>query len=408
VIAFEQVSKTFRVYRRPSDWLREKIMRRSFHQARPAIKSVSFAVDRGEVFGVIGRNGAGKSTLLKLVMGVLLPDHGTIRRDGRVTGLLELGTGFNQQFSGWDNIAFNGAFLGMSPAEIEAKRADIVAFSELEGAIHDPLRTYSTGMSMRLAFSIAVHADPACMVVDEALSVGDIHFQQKCMRRLKDFKATGGSILFVSHDLNAVTVLCDRAMVLEDGAAVLIGSPEEAVQHYYRIVAKLEDSQAETGGRARGRSAKGYGTFEAEILAARLRGVASDSDVVTPGEMVEITLTVKAATALDDVTAGFQIHDRFGQIVFGTNTFCLGANLSFRAGETRDLVFSMTLDLGPGHYSLSCTLHRGLAHTTDCFHWRDGVASFEVAGYGDFVFVGLARLKPSFATQAIEETGQQV
>ena len=174
---------------------------------------------------MIGRNGAGKSTLLKLVMGVILPDQGSVSLTGRVTGLLELGTGFNPELPGYENIAFNAALLGMTPAEVAHQRQAIIDFSELGEAIHHPVRTYSSGMTMRLAFSIAIHAKPACFVVDEALSVGDAHFQQKCMKRIKEFRASGGAILFVSHDMNAVKVLCDQVLVLEQGRRFLRERP---------------------------------------------------------------------------------------------------------------------------------------------------------------------------------------
>ena len=395
MIALEHVSKTFRIYRHPSDWLRERIFRRRYHESRAAISDISFSVAEGEVFGVVGRNGAGKSTLLKLIMGVLLPDTGTIRRDGRVTGLLELGTGFNSTMSGADNIVLNGTMLGMSSADIAARRDAIIDFAELAHVIDDPLRTYSTGMAMRLAFAIAVHADPACMVVDEALAVGDVHFQQKCTRRLQEFKKSGGSILFVSHDLNAVKLLCDRAMVLEEGRAVLIGTPDEAAQQYYRIIASMEGDENSISGESHAIEG-GYGTGAAVIRSARLVGEKSGTAVIASGERAHLVLEVEARRALAEVTAGFSIHDRFGQIVFGTNTFVLGQNIALAEGERRSLVFTMPIDIYPGRYSVSAALHRDQTHATDCYHWYDGITAFEVAGFGGPIFVGQVKLKPEF------------
>ena len=189
MIEVNGLSKRFKMYGRPSDRLKEVLFRRSFHHSHLAVNDASFRVGSGETLGIIGKNGAGKSTLLKLLTGVLQADAGDIQIDGRMTGLLELGTGFDMELSGLQNIISNALLLGMTMDEIRARREDIVAFSELGDYIGESLRTYSSGMIMRLAFSIAIHADPRCFVVDEALSVGDAHFQQKCMRRIKEFRA---------------------------------------------------------------------------------------------------------------------------------------------------------------------------------------------------------------------------
>jgi len=266
MITARALTKRFRLYRKPSDRLREMVLRRTFHRTHTALDEVSFAVESGRIMGVLGRNGAGKSTLLKILVGVLRADGGDFQVDGRIAGLLELGTGFDFELSGERNIVTNGLLLGMTPREIEARRDAIASFSELGEFIGEPLRTYSSGMVMRLAFSIAIHAEPACLVVDEALSVGDAHFQQKCMRRIRDFRRRGGSILFVSHDLNAVKMLCDEVMVLENGRGVFRGDPEDAVNCYNRIVAE-EDDRRELESPARERRAFGNGAVE--IVAAR-------------------------------------------------------------------------------------------------------------------------------------------
>lgn len=192
MIRVENISKTFKIYPAPSARLKEILLRRPCHTLHAALEKISFSVEDGETLGIIGPNGAGKSTLLKLLSGILIPDEGKISISGKITGLLELGTGFNSEMTGRQNISMNGLLLGMTAEEIRAKEETIIAFSELESFMDNPLKTYSSGMVMRLAFAIAYHAEPACFLVDEALSVGDAHFQQKCMKAIRSFKERGG------------------------------------------------------------------------------------------------------------------------------------------------------------------------------------------------------------------------
>ncbi|MFZ5914579.1 MAG: ABC transporter ATP-binding protein [Pseudomonadota bacterium] len=401
MISVRNASKKYRIYRRQSDRLRELVLRRPLHEEKLAVSDIDIELARGEVLGIIGRNGAGKSTLLKLVMGVLLPDQGSVALAGRVTGLLELGTGFNPELSGYDNIAFNAALLGMTPGDINRQREAIIAFSELGEAIHHPLRTYSSGMGMRLAFSIAIHADPGCLVVDEALSVGDAHFQQKCMRRIKEFRDAGGAILFVSHDMNAVKVLCSRAMVLEEGKTVFSGSPEDAVNYYYRLIAAMEGEElsvpapaAPLAGDIAAGTAHSYGNGMANIQGARLIGANSGAASVSSGEVADFIFDLAAREELSAVTLGVMIRDRLGQDIYGTNTFFLGQPLSFAKGETRRVVFRMAMNLAPGRYTLTAALHDKDTHLDACYHWCDNLLEFEVAGFIGPRFDGLCRLEP--------------
>ena len=415
MIELDGVTKTYRVYRKKSDWLKEKLVRRRLHQPKTALHDINLRVGTGEVFGVIGRNGSGKSTLLKLVMGVALPDAGAVRVSGRVTGLLELGTGFNSDLSGARNIDFNAALLGMTPAEVAERREDIIAFSELGEAIHDPLRTYSSGMTMRLAFSIAIHAAPACFVVDEALSVGDVHFQQKCLARIREFKQQGGSIMFVSHDINAVKMLCDRAAVLENGRLLAEGTPEEVANNYNRIIAEQDAIHGTpTRAPAAGRDetppggGHGFGNGDVTILSGRIAGDVSGGPVVDAGETATIEITARANRDVPRATLGFILRDKFGQDVYGTNTHCLGHSLSLKAGETRCFRFRMPLNIGLGHYSLTAAFHRDVVHTDKCYHWYDRLARFEVSGFRGPRFTGVCRLDPVFSdADAASEAGEE-
>jgi len=395
VIRVSNVSKRFRVYRQPADRLKEIVLRRRLHHEAVALQDVSFEVAPGEAFGIIGRNGAGKSTLLKLVMGISLPDAGSVHVDGRITGLLELGTGFNPELSGDANIGFNAALLGMTPAEVARKRDEIIAFSELEEFIDRPLKTYSSGMVVRLAFAIAVHAEPACLVVDEALAVGDAHFQQKCMRRIADFRAQGGAIVLVSHDLNAIKVVCNRAMVLDRGRVVTTASPDDAVNVYNQIIAGMEEGDLASAGGQRRAAGIGYGTRELEFVGARLVGSRSGGRVVGSGEVADLVLRIRANAELaEDATLGIMIRNRLGQDVFGTNTHLLGRGLRFKAGTTSDVVLRMPMNLGPGMYTVTAALHSEETHLHQCYHWCDGLTDFEVAGFLGPRFYGVCRLEP--------------
>ena len=192
MIKVEGISKKFKLYHSPADRLKEIIFRKQYHKDFVALDNISFEVGAGQTLGIIGQNGAGKSTLLKILSGIVIPDSGTIQIDGKVTGLLELGTGFNAEMTGLENIYMNGTLIGMTKDEIDRKKQTIIDFSELGEFINEPIKTYSSGMTMRLAFSIAIHADPTCFLVDEALSVGDAYFQQKCMRKIQEFRAERG------------------------------------------------------------------------------------------------------------------------------------------------------------------------------------------------------------------------
>lgn len=386
MIDVQDITKHFRFYTKPSDRLREIITRRPRHYSHTALDGISFQVASGETMGILGRNGAGKSTLLKILTGVLLPDSGRFQIEGRITGLLELGTGFDSNLTGAQNILANGLLLGMSTREIEARRQQIIDFSELGSFINEPLRTYSSGMVMRLAFAIGIHADPRCFVIDEALSVGDAHFQQKCMRRIREFRAQGGSIIFVSHDLNAVKMLCDKVIVLEGGKAVFEGEPEAGANYYNRLLAEETDLDGQAVQQAH------YGTGEVAIVDCTLAGRDSGGSILTSGEHVEIDIELEAQQDLDDITLGLMIRDRFGQDIFGTNTWYLDQPLAMRAGERKRCRLEIEMWLAPGKYTLTLALHESSDHTRRCYQWCDNLVRFDVAGIRGPTFGGICRL----------------
>jgi|SRR5690554_5537530 len=395
MIHAQDITKHFRFYAKPSDRLREIITRRPRHHSHKALDGISFQVASGETMGILGRNGAGKSTLLKILTGVLLPDSGEFHIEGRITGLLELGTGFDSNLTGAQNILANGLLLGMTRQEVEARRQAIIDFSELGAFINEPLRTYSSGMVMRLAFAIGIHADPSCFVIDEALSVGDAHFQQKCMRRIREFRAQGGSIIFVSHDINAVKMLCDKVIVLEGGKAVFEGEPEAGANHYNRLLAEETDLDGLAVQQAR------YGTGEVTVSQCTLAGRDSSGSILTSGETADIIVDLEAHQDLEDITLGLMIRDRFGQDIFGTNTWYLDQPLTMRAGERRRCRLELEVWLAPGKYTLTLALHEGSDHTRRCYQWCDNLVRFDVAGIRGPTFGGICRLplRCTFETQ---------
>lgn len=398
MIRASNVSKNFRLYRRPADRLLEIVLRRPLHQTHQALRDVSFEVAPGQTLGIIGHNGAGKSTLLKLLSGVLLPDGGQIERGGRITGLLELGTGFNFELTGDRNIDNNGLLIGMSPEEIEARRQAIIDFSELGEFIHEPLKTYSSGMIMRLAFAIAIHAEPDTFLVDEALAVGDAHFQQKCYKRIRAFRERGGSILFVSHDLNAIKMLSDAVLLLDRGRVLEIGDAERVVNVYNYLVAS--QGEGNVGLRPPEGEQPEYGTGEAEMLKVELIGADSGAGTVTSGERVRCSVRYRVHQSLPGLTIGILIRDRFGQDIFGTNSHLLDQQMPCEPGIWQ-ANFDMDIDIAPGKYTLTAALHSEHNHLEACYHWKDAAANFEVAGVRGAPFAGLCRLRPNVHAVAV-------
>jgi lipopolysaccharide transport system ATP-binding protein len=397
VIAVSGISKRFRLYRSPADRLKEIVLRRPFHTDFQALADISFRLEAGRSLGVIGPNGAGKSTLLKILAGTLLPDCGRIdvANHGRI-GLLAIGAGFNNNLSGLDNIHLSGLLLGMSPAEIAAKRQAIIDFTELGEFIHEPVKTYSSGMQMRLGFSIAIHSEPACFIVDEALSVGDAYFSAKCLRRITEYKARGGSLILVSHDMNAVKLLTDEALLLHRGRIIEQGPPDHVANAYNFLLAKMSDDadpQRVTRNEMRRNDASSFGSYEARIESVSVTGQASQGDVLAAGEdaIISIRLTV-GHDPIPDATVGILIRDRFGQDIFGTNTHLLACSRDLAAHSAYVATFRMPMNIGIGKYSLTVALHSGRDHVQHCYHWFDHVARFEVAGIHGSPFIGIAKL----------------
>ena len=403
MISVASLSKRFKLYQSPADRLKEIVLRRSFHESKVALEDISFVVESGSTLGIIGQNGAGKSTLLKILNGVLLPDTGVVDVGGRVAGLLELGTGFNMELTGLSNVYTNGMLLGMERGEIDAKLPAILEFSELASVISHPLKTYSSGMVMRLAFSVAMYAEPECFLIDEALSVGDAHFQQKCIRRIKQHKEQGGSIIFVSHDMNAVKVLCDEVIMLDHGKVVMQGSPEDAVNHYNYMISTLDDDGETVKKDADAPTA--FGEFSARVRRVSVLGSDTGTQVISAGSPAEIQILVEGAQAVRDINVGILIRNTFGQDIYGTATWKHGEKVDLATGESWLFSFFMDMNLGIGKYTVSVALSAGDNHLESCLEWRDHAASFEVISGRRDEFVGMCRLQPRIVTQKLGDIG---
>jgi len=371
VLKLENVTKAFPRYTKPVDRLLARLFGKSYPQ-KTVLDTISFSLERGESLAILGRNGAGKSTLLKLIAGVLVADKGNIHKQGRINGLLELGTGFDENLSGRDNIAINGQLLGMTQAEIKAKQAAIIAYAELGDYIDQAVKTYSSGMVMRLGFAIAIHSEPICFIVDEALAVGDIRFQQKCIRSLKDFQQAGGSLLLVSHDLSQVKTLCQRAMILEQGRIAYLGEAREACNRFQ--VAMLQSSSTTLGDDVR-KTDRQVSLLKAQWLDSKTQ---LEQRVLQGGDWVILRVSIDVHQAIEALSLGFMIRNRLGVDLFGTNTHQQEQLLNFKQIGKYTIDFPIQLNLGAGEYTLFLALHDQDDYQTRVQFWEPAYGRFQV------------------------------
>ena len=411
VVIAESLTKHYVLYKTPSERLMHMFMPKRVYPHFEALKGVSFTLKRGETVGIIGRNGAGKSTLLQLVTGISPPTSGSLQVSGRVAALLELGAGFEPDFTGRENIVLNGTILGLSGDQLKARMDEIIAFSELGEFIDRPVRTYSTGMFMRLAFSVAAHVDADLLIIDEALSVGDTRFMQKCMRFLHAFKAKG-SILFVSHDLGSVTALCDRAIWLDQGQVRVEGIPVRVCEQYVASLFDGKDTTAEPAAVERPRKAvrsdgditvlydasqasvetlttcsafnpeaSAFGSGGAKVVDAGLFNPAGQRlEKVIEGQEVDLRIVVSAEVRVERPIFGFYIKDRLGQLLMGDNTYRDHyAQVPIEAGDRSAAHFHFKWPaLVRGGYSLTVAIADGTMADHIQRHWIHEAVLFDV------------------------------
>lgn len=395
-ITVSQLGKAYKQY--PSRWSRLAEWLIPFSKERHTMKWVlqdlSFTVNAGEAVGIVGINGAGKSTLLKMITGTTQPTSGSVTVRGRVAAMLELGMGFHPDFSGRQNAIMAGQLLGYSVEEIAHLMPEIEAFAEIGDYIDQPVRVYSSGMQMRLAFSVATAHRPDILIVDEALSVGDAYFQHKSFARIREFNKLGTTLLIVSHDKGAVQGICDRAILLNAGRLAMEGAPESVMDYYNAMLAERENETVRQEATKDGKLKTISGTGEATIVESVLQNSNGEAiEVVHVGQQVTIKVTTQINAPIPELVLGYMIKDRLGQPVFGTNTHHLKQQTEHvEAGETIVYKFHFAANLGEGTYSVAVALHATDTHVAKNYEWRDLAIVFNVINIDQDGFVGVAWL----------------
>ncbi|MGF6210324.1 ABC transporter ATP-binding protein [Comamonas sp. 4034] len=392
------IGKAYKRY--PSKWARawEWITRRLTHEKTWVLRDISFTIPPGEAVGIIGVNGAGKSTLLKIITGTTQPTTGSVKSNGRVAALLELGMGFHPDFTGRQNVFMAGQLLGLRQDEIAACMPSIEAFAEIGDYIDRPVRMYSSGMQVRLAFSVATAVRPDVLIVDEALSVGDAYFQHKSFNKIREFREQGTSLLIVSHDRGSIQSLCDRAILLERGFVIKDGAPEEVMDFYNALIAEKENATTtiQTKQLQDGKVQTISGTGEARVETIELCNAKDEIvDYINVGEPIQLKVSIRLHSDLPDLVFGYLIKNRLGEPIFGTNTHHLKISMKqLKTGENLKLNFSFPANIGPGSYSISTALHITETHLAKNYEWCDLALVFNVINIDRQPFIGVNWLPP--------------
>ncbi len=385
-IQVKDVTKIYKLYDKPIDRLKESLHpgHKEYHRKFYALDKISFDVKKGETVGIIGTNGSGKSTILKIITGVLTPTTGEVKVDGTISALLELGAGFNMDYTGIENIYMNGTMMGFSKKEMDEKLQDILDFADIGDFVHQPVKTYSSGMFVRLAFALAINVEPEILIVDEALSVGDVFFQAKCSRRMEEIRKRGTTILMVTHDMGSIIKYCDKVVLLNRGSFVAEGAPGHMVDLYKKILAGQMDSLEEElqtemndfsgdGAQQKARQYEGlmkdkitinanrteYGDGRAEIFDLGLfDGRGNLTNLLLKGEMFTIKERIRFNAPIEAPIFTYTIKDKKGTDLTGTNTMFEGADVKpVKNGDVYDVEFTQKMTLQGGEYllSMSCT-----------------------------------------------------
>ena len=381
-IQVTDVEKVYKLYDKPSDRIKEALGfgRGRHHTEHHALKGIDLTIRQGECVGIIGTNGSGKSTILKIITGVLNPTHGNVTVNGRISALLELGAGFNMEYNGIENIYLNGTMIGFSEKEIDEKMDAILEFADIGEYVYQPVKTYSSGMFVRLAFAVAINIEPEILIVDEALSVGDVFFQAKCYHKFEEFKEMGKTIVFVSHDLSSISKYCDRVVLLNQGTKLGEGKPKEMIDIYKQVLVGqyvapesensrlLDDEElrrAAAGGAGKGEAAAGGITENPELLEYGSKKAVIEEYYITDDKGIKTSAILKGNTftihmkvkMMEDIQApifAFTIKNVRGTEITGTNTMFEKAFLEpVSKGEKREITFAQKMNLQGGDYLLS-------------------------------------------------------
>ncbi|MCI8858027.1 MAG: ABC transporter ATP-binding protein [Lachnospiraceae bacterium] len=387
-IKVTNVSKIYKLYDTPTARLKDALglTRKQNYRQHAALQDITLEIRRGETVGIIGTNGSGKSTLLKIITGVIQQSKGEVEVEGRISALLELGAGFNMEYTGIENVYLQGNMMGFTRQEIEKKMETILEFADIGDFIYQPVKTYSSGMFVRLAFAVAINIEPEILIVDEALSVGDVFFQAKCYRKFEEFKKQGKTILFVSHDLSSITKYCDRAVLLNKGIKVMEGTPKEAVDRYKMALveqeeancrenASLWESGADSGKWCEKMSLNPdtleYGDKKAEIVDfAIIDKTGKVTNIIEKGDLFTIKMKVKFEEDVAEPVFAFTFKNLMGIEITGTNTMLEKKGVEPRkAKDVQSISFTQRMILQGGEYllSLGCT---GYEHETFQVHHR--------------------------------------
>ena len=368
-IQVKHLDKMYKLYNKPSDRLRETLGFKVPVREHYALRDVNFQVERGETVGIIGTNGSGKSTILKIITGVLNPTAGEVKVDGRISALLELGAGFNMEYTGIENVYLNGTMMGFSKEEVDARLQDILDFADIGDFVYQPVKSYSSGMFVRLAFAVAINIDPEILIVDEALSVGDVFFQAKCYRKFEEFKKMGKTILFVSHDLSSISRYCDRVILLNKGVKLEEGSPKQMVDMYKQLLVGQDPAKAEEKKEEQKESWSQqfqvnpnmleYGTKLAEIVDfAVLDDKNRCTNTIEKGSSFRIRMKVVFHQDIQEPIMAYTFKDIKGTEITGTNTLFEKKSVEHsQTGDSCTVTFEQEMFLQGGEYLLSfgCT-----------------------------------------------------
>jgi ABC-type polysaccharide/polyol phosphate transport system ATPase subunit len=407
LLLVQNVSKLYRLYKAPFDRIRElnPLRKKPLHEDFWALKDISFSVEKGEVVSLVGPNGCGKSTLLQIVSGIIQPTMGRVVTRGRIAALLELGAGFNPEFSGIENVFINGEVMGLGRAEMERNLPLIEAFAEIGDFIWRPVKEYSSGMYVRLAFSTAIHVNPDILIVDEALAVGDAVFANRCIRKFEELREKKTTVLFVSHDLGLVKQLSDRAIFLLNGKIQAQGEPKHVIDKYIAVVLERQKAFAEDDRTKHPTATNRHGDGSSEILQVTLldeNGLARG--VVSSGELVTIRVRTVIRGKGVEPMVGILIRNRIGMEIYGTNTNIEHVDLgTFQPGEELDIDFQFECWLTPQQYTVTVATQYADGSSHD---WLDDVIAFEVISSRQAAGVADLRAKIAWRKRALNENAE--
>ena len=404
ILSVQNICKTYLDYesnfKRFASWFSKN---KEEKNVKTVLKDVSFDVGAGEVVGLIGQNGAGKSTLLKIISHTLKPSSGRVTSSAKISSILELGMGFHGDLTGRQNAYQSCSLMGYSKGQIDEIIAYIEDFAEIGEYFDYPVRIYSSGMQMRLAFSVVTANRPDILIIDEALSVGDVYFQHKSFDKIKEFKSLGTTLIIVSHDSGAIKSICDRVILLEKGQILKDGEPEAVLDYYNALISKKQDVQISQVALENGKIATISGNKKACIKNVEILDAAGKKiQNLEVGKKIKLKVTAQANENLLSLVLGYQIKNRFSQVVYGTNTYHLKQALkNLKKGEEYDFSFEFDANLGVGSFSVTIALHDSDNHLQNNYEWRDNAIIFNVVNFSKPDFVGLAYLEPSLEVKRI-------